>query len=41
MTMAEAFKNRPITSKKRPNKQRLAIKREAIKAAAGPAAGFA
>jgi len=35
-SLTDAFKNRPKTSKKRPNKQRQALKQQAIKANAAP-----
>jgi hypothetical protein len=35
-SLADAFKNRPKTSKKRPNKQRQALKKQAIQANSAP-----
>lgn len=35
-SLQDAFKNRPQTSKKRPNKKRQALKQQAIKANAAP-----
>ena len=35
-TLQDAFKNRPVTSKKRPNRKRLQMKREAQRDAASP-----